>query len=63
MKKLGITGGVGSGKSLLLDYLKEKYGAYVIVADELAQKLEQPGEACYDALKEAFGVKYVRVVG
>ena len=55
MKKIGITGGVGSGKSALLDYMKEKYGAYVIVADELAKSLEQPGEVCYEALKEAFG--------
>ena len=55
MKKIGITGGVGSGKSALLDYLKEKYGAYVIVADELAKSLEQPGAVCYEALKEAFG--------
>ncbi len=55
MKKIGITGGVGSGKSALLQYLKERYGAYVIVADELAKSLEQPGEVCYEALKEAFG--------
>ncbi len=55
MIKIGITGGVGSGKSALLDYMKEKYGAYVIVADELAKSLEQPGEVCYEALKEAFG--------
>ena len=33
MKILGITGGVGAGKSTVLDFLKEKYHAYVIQAD------------------------------
>ncbi|MCR4585227.1 MAG: dephospho-CoA kinase [Lachnospiraceae bacterium] len=57
MKTIGITGGVGAGKSLVLDYLKEKYNAYIIVADRLAHELEMPGEACYERLVEAFGEK------
>ena len=32
-KIIGITGGVGAGKSTVLDFLKEKYHAYVIQAD------------------------------
>ena len=55
MKKIGITGGVGAGKSAVLKYLEEKYGAYIIVADELAKQLEEPGEKVYDALKQEFG--------
>ena len=55
MKTIGITGGVGAGKSTVLDYLRDKYHAYLIVADELAKELELPGHACYDALTEAFG--------
>ena len=55
MKTIGITGGVGAGKSLVLDYLREKYDAVVIVADKLAHELEQPGEVCYERLVEAFG--------
>ena len=35
MKVLGITGGVGSGKSTVLMYLKEHYGARVIQADQV----------------------------
>ena len=50
MKTIGITGGVGAGKSTVLDYLRDKYHAYLIVADELAKELELPGHACYDAL-------------
>ena len=39
MKILGITGGVGAGKSTVLDFLKEKYHAYVIQADILLWSL------------------------
>ncbi len=35
MKVLGITGGVGAGKSTILSYLNKKYNAKVILADEV----------------------------
>ncbi len=41
MKVLGITGGVGSGKSEVLDYLESRYGAYVCQMDEVAKRLEK----------------------
>ena len=34
MKIIGITGGVGAGKSTILDYLSRKHNAYVIQADK-----------------------------
>ena len=40
---LGITGGVGSGKSRVLYELSEKYDAYVIEADKLAHELMKKG--------------------
>lgn len=52
---LGITGGVGSGKSRVLYELKEAYDAYIIEADKLAHTLMQPGETIYNAVVEAFG--------
>ncbi|MBR6256273.1 MAG: dephospho-CoA kinase [Lachnospiraceae bacterium] len=55
MKKIGITGGVGAGKSAVLKYLEEKYEAYIIVADELAKELEEPGQPVFNALKDRFG--------
>ncbi len=57
MIKIGITGGVGSGKSAILRYLEEKYNAYIIVADELAKELEEPGKGVYQKLTECFGDK------
>lgn len=52
---LGITGGVGAGKSTVLSWLKEKHGAFILEADAVAHQLQQPGEACYDRIVEAFG--------
>lgn len=55
MKVLGITGGVGAGKSMVLTYLFEKYHARVIQADQVAHLLEEPGQACYDKIIDLFG--------
>ncbi|MCM1136668.1 MAG: dephospho-CoA kinase [Clostridium sp.] len=52
MKIIGITGGVGSGKSALLSYVKENYSCRVILADEAAHKVKEPGEAAYGRLVE-----------
>ena len=60
MKVLGITGGVGSGKSTVLNYLKESYGAYLIECDEVARQLQEPGETCYRPMIELFGEQAVK---
>ena len=44
---IGITGGVGSGKSTALNYLKNEYNAYIVEADKLAHRLMHPGEIIY----------------
>lgn len=54
MKVIGVTGGVGAGKSLLLAYLEEKYGACVVRTDELAQELIRPGTDLHGRLQELF---------
>ena len=48
MKFIGITGGVGAGKSAILDYLKNKPDTKVMLADEIAHELMVPGTQCYD---------------
>ena len=55
MRTIGVTGGVGSGKSVVLDYLRDRYGARLIVADDVARQLEEPGAACYNELLELLG--------
>lgn len=47
---LGITGGVGAGKSRILDILREDYGFHVIQADQVAKDMMRPGMVCYDAV-------------
>ena len=63
MKTIGITGGIGSGKSELLAYIQKKYRALVIRSDETAHELEMPGNVCYGPLTELLGNKTVREDG
>ena len=46
MKVLRITGGVGSGKSMVHEYLEETYGAFVRQMDETARNLQKKGTRC-----------------
>lgn len=59
MKFIGITGGAGSGKSLVLDYLEDKHSAYVIRADDVARDLVKKGHECYEPYVELFGAEAV----
>ena len=55
MKVIGITGGVGSGKSEVLQYLEQEYGAYVCQMDETARNLQKSGTECFRKIVEHFG--------
>ena len=57
MKIIGITGGVGSGKSEVLKFLEKNYQATVCEADKMAHKLQMPGERCYERIVEHFGAE------
>lgn len=54
MRFIGITGGVGAGKSEVLSYLETTYGATVLRADDIAHELTEPEGECYPALKLLF---------
>ena len=54
MKFIGITGGVGAGKSAILEYLSDKEGVRVMLADEIAHDLMEQGTECYDTLTKEF---------
>ena len=54
MQVIGITGGVGAGKSFLLTHLKGKYNCKIVLADEVANALKAPGTKVYEALTELF---------
>ncbi len=55
MKVIGITGGVGSGKSSVLSYIEETYHAHICQADHVAWELQRPGEICYENIVAEFG--------
>ncbi len=60
MKVIGITGGVGAGKTQVLSYIEEHYSCRVLRADEAAHLLEQPGQACYKQLVKLLGKDILR---
>lgn len=55
MQLIGITGGVGCGKSFVMEQLAERYGAKVILADLVAHKLMERGKKSYREIVEHFG--------
>ena len=54
MLRLGLTGGIASGKSAVASMLREM-GFSVLDADGLAHKLIEPGQPAYDEVLKAFG--------
>ena len=51
---VGLTGGIGSGKSLAARFFKEE-GAYIIDADKLSRDLVQPGKPALKEIVDFFG--------
>ena len=55
MKVIGITGGVGSGKSALLHAIQEEFNCSILLADDIANFLKEPGQRCYEPLIKLLG--------
>ena len=55
MKIIGITGGIGGGKSSILNFISSHYISEIYYADEIARELELPGTIVYDRLVSIFG--------
>jgi dephospho-CoA kinase len=55
MKVIGITGGIGSGKTLVAKLLEEKYGAYLLNSDRIAKEQMEVGGASYQGVVDYFG--------
>ena len=54
MKLIGLTGGIGSGKSSVSARLVDR-GAVLIDADAIVREVQTPGTAVFDAMVERFG--------
>lgn len=55
MKIIGITGGIGSGKSMVCEILQKEYNAYLINMDQIAHSLMEPGKVSYELIVNHFG--------
>lgn len=55
MKTIGITGGVGAGKSLILNYIGSHYKAKIYMADSIANYMKEPGQSCYESIVALLG--------
>lgn len=55
MKIIGITGGVGAGKSQVVSYIKEHYKAVCLLADEVGNEVKEPGGRCYEDIVNLLG--------
>jgi len=62
MKRLGITGGIASGKSAVAGMLRE-LGFHVIDADRLGHEVIAPGTRAYNEIVHEFGVGVVGADG
>ncbi|MDD7418846.1 dephospho-CoA kinase [Blautia sp. HCP3S3_C12] len=60
MITIGITGGVGAGKSTVLDFLEQEYQAYVMKADEIGHLVMEPGQSCYEPVIALFGKQVIK---
>lgn len=55
MRLIGVTGGVGAGKSEILNYIKKHYKCRIYLADEVAHLVKVKGEECYYELVSLLG--------
>lgn len=63
MRLIGITGGVGAGKSEILQYISRHYKCEIYLADQVAHKVKEPGQPCYDKLVALMGKSILRPDG
>lgn len=52
---IGVTGGVGCGKSTVMKLLKEDYHAKILIADDMGHEVMKKGTAAYEEILSLFG--------
>lgn len=55
MLVIGITGGVGAGKSSVLKALDEHCNCKIILADDVGNTVKEPGQSCYFQIVDLLG--------
>ena len=59
MLLVGLTGGIGAGKSTVSALLEER-GAVIVDADQIARDLQSPGSPVLDSMADRFGRHIIR---
>src|SRR4051812_325191 len=62
MLRIGLTGGIGSGKSTVAEMFADR-GAPIIDTDEIARELVQPGEPALQEIERKFGHDFIDATG
>ncbi|MCR4650794.1 MAG: 4-hydroxy-tetrahydrodipicolinate reductase [Lachnospiraceae bacterium] len=63
MLVIGITGGVGCGKSTVLDSIRDRYNCIIYKADDEANRMKKQGERCYQELVALMGEDILSLQG
>jgi dephospho-CoA kinase len=63
MRRVGLTGGIASGKSTVARLLRERHGLPVLDADQVARTVVLPGEPVLDAIAACFGAGVIAADG
>lgn len=63
MRIIGITGGVGAGKTQVLQYLQHVSKARIVMADEVSHDLTKRGKCCYEPLIALLGEEVLDETG
>ena len=56
---LGLTGGIGSGKSTVSEYICEKYGFELVDADIVSREIVEPDSPLLKEIADTFGEEYI----
>ena len=60
MLVIGITGGVGAGKSSILNALEEHCNCKIMLADDVGNKVKEPGQKCYLQIVDLLGKEILK---
>lgn len=58
-RNIGLTGGVGAGKSEVLSWMEREWGARIIRTDEVARQIMEPGQEGYLRVTKALGTSFL----
>jgi len=63
MLRVGLTGGIGAGKTTVSDKFNYLFGIPVIDADEISRDLMRPGNKAYTEITQLFGTESIKNTG